>query len=87
MRQPLAALCAAVAGGIVLSAAIGGIAVEARDIGALSRRSAPLDHAVVEQQVLAAAGTPGLARTSATHPPAEAPVPRTQQSVRGTASN
>ena len=83
MRHPIAALCAAIAGGIVLSAAIGGIAVQARDLGALSRRSAPLDHAVVEQQVLAATGTPGLAHRSTP----DAPPPRAQRSVRGTASN
>ncbi len=87
MRHPLAALCAALAVAIVLSAAIGGIAVEARDIGTLSRRSAALDHAVVEQQVLAAAGTPGLARTTNTQPDPEVPAARAQRSVRGTASN
>ena len=69
MRHPFAALCAVLVGGLVLSTAIGGIAVQARDVGTLSRRSAPLDHAVVEQQVLAAAGTPGLAGTHPTRPP------------------
>lgn len=84
MRHPFAALCAVLVGGLVLSTAIGGIAVQARDVGTLSRRSAPLDHAVVEQQVLAAAGTPGLAGTHPTRPPEVAPAHR---SVDGTASN
>jgi hypothetical protein len=87
LRHPLAALCAALAGGLVLSAAIGGIAVQARDVGSLARRSAPLDHGVVEQQVLAAAGTPGLARTPVTQPPAAAPATDVRRSVHGTASN
>ncbi|MEO8246237.1 MAG: hypothetical protein ABI622_03870 [Chloroflexota bacterium] len=85
MRHPLAALCAALAGGLVLSAALGGIAAQARDVGTLARRSAPLDRAVVEQQVLAAAGTPGLARRPAA--PAATRPARAQRSVHGMASN
>lgn len=57
MRHRIAALCAAMAGGLVLAAVLGGMVVQARDSGALSRRSAPLDASRVEQQVLAARGT------------------------------
>ena len=79
------------AAGLVLTAAIGGMIVQARDIGALSRRSSPLDTSRVEQQVLAARGT--VTDASGTEPlpdepPTAAPptaAPRT--TVRGVASN
>lgn len=90
MRHPFAALCAALAVVVVvvLAGTIGSPAVRAREFGSLARRSAPLDHAVVEQQVLAAAGTPGLARTHTnTQPAAPAPPPEAPDSLRGTASN
>lgn len=91
MRHRIAALCAAAAAGLLLTAAIGGMTAQARDGGPLSRRSAPLDRTFVEQQVLAARGT----RTDATGTaplPAAPPVPAEPPAaavttVRGIASN
>jgi hypothetical protein len=93
LRHRIAALCAAMAAGLVLAAILGGVVVQARDTGALSRRSAPLDPSRVEQQVLAARGThtDESGTSTATDAPAVAaaePVTRVQgiaSTYRGTA--
>lgn len=91
MRHRIAALCAALATGLMLTAILGGMVAQARDVGALSRRSAPLDTSRVEQQVLAArgtttdaSGTSSLAAEPAPASPAASAAPVT--TVRGIAS-
>ena len=92
MRHRIAALCAALAAGLTLTAAIGGMTAQARDGGPLSRRSSPLDHATVEQQVLAARGTRTDSGGTASLAPAPTDVPAAPETtpstaVRGIASN
>ena len=81
MTHRFAALCAAVAAALVVGT-VAGAPVAVRDPGSLARRSAPLDHAVVEQQVLAARG-----EAAPTAPSVPTPAAPELTSVRGIASN
>ncbi len=90
MRHRIAALCAALAVGLALTAVTGGLVAQARDVGLLARRSAPLDRSVVEEQVLAARGTPETVASPAptTAPPAATTAPPpAYRAVSGIASN
>ncbi|HET7685975.1 MAG TPA: hypothetical protein VFM19_06215 [Candidatus Limnocylindria bacterium] len=85
MTYRFAALCAALAAALVLTTvpgSLGEVEARARDTGALSRHSAPLDRAVVEEQILAARGEPGAGTA-----PSALPTPAPYRSVSGIASN
>jgi hypothetical protein len=85
LTHRFATLCAALATALVMVIAAG-TPMASRDVGSLARRSAPLDHAVVEQLVLGARGAPrgGPAETAPGVPTPAAPA---FTSVRGIASN